>query len=148
MNFYDEILSDRIRDAVVQFLSDDGRYKCKFEIRSETSDKIYRISFDMASSALYWTCSCPGNIRHGHCKHLKAMNLPGRAYGPSHEWEEKLKSNNPFTGAPYGTYEGERGSPSQWKEGFNAKMSPGERKPNLRKPSPEGKKRRIRFDEE
>jgi hypothetical protein len=61
--------------------SPDGRYKCRYEIRSETSDRIYRISFDAAKGAGYWVCSCPGCISHGSCKHLESAGLRGRKYG-------------------------------------------------------------------
>jgi hypothetical protein len=151
-SFYDELMPDSMKEAVIQFIPDTNRFKCVFEIRGETKNKkgtynIYRISFDMAPGALYWTCSCAGNIRHGHCKHLKAMKLPGRAYGASHEWEEKLKNNNPFTGSPYGTTD-EQGNSEQWKGAVSERLAPSVRKPNLRKPVQSGKKRRINFDEE
>lgn len=60
---------------------DTDRYKCRFELKSETSDQIYRLSFDAAKGAGYWTCSCRGNIAHGQCKHLTACGLRGRVYG-------------------------------------------------------------------
>jgi len=60
---------------------DTDRYKCRFDIRSESSDRVYRISFDVAPGAGYWNCSCPGNLRHGNCKHLEAAGLRGRKYG-------------------------------------------------------------------
>ena len=76
----------RIERAALKTLGDDGRYKCRFEIRSGTSDRVYRISFDAAPGAGYWKCSCMGNIRHGKCKHLTAMGLPGRKTGKSLKW--------------------------------------------------------------
>jgi len=84
------ILPESARKAAIQILPDDTRYKCRFDIRSSSSERIYRISFDSAPGALYWKCSCPGNIRTGNCKHLKAMNLPGRFFGASKEWAKKL----------------------------------------------------------
>lgn len=62
----------------VRVLPDDTRYKCRFDIRSESSSSVYRISFDSAPGALWWSCSCRGNISHGHCKHLRAAGLRGR----------------------------------------------------------------------
>jgi hypothetical protein len=56
---------------------DDRRYKHKFEITGSTG-RIYRLSYDDAPGAGYWTCSCPGNITHGDCKHLRACGLMGR----------------------------------------------------------------------
>lgn len=60
-------------------LPDTERYKGRFEIGSASSDRIYRISFDVALMA--WVCSCPGAITHGQCKHLSAAGLKGRKYG-------------------------------------------------------------------
>lgn len=84
------ILPDAARKAALSVLPDDLRYKCRFDIRSESSNRVYRISFDSAPGSLYWKCSCPGYIRHGHCKHLQALNLPGRSAGASREWAKKL----------------------------------------------------------
>lgn len=60
---------------------DSSRYKGGFGLRSESSNRLYKVSFDCAPGAMYWTCSCPGNIRHGQCKHLDACGLKGRKYG-------------------------------------------------------------------
>lgn len=67
-------------------LPDTDRHKCRFEVASETSGRIYLIAFDSAPGAGYWTCSCPGCIRHGQCKHLSSLGLPGRQRGKSLEW--------------------------------------------------------------
>lgn len=66
--------------AVIKF-PDSPRYKGGFGVKSSSSNKIYKISFDAAPGALYWCCSCPGCIRHGQCKHLTACGLRGRRYG-------------------------------------------------------------------
>lgn len=58
---------------------DSDRYKGGFGVRSESSNRIYKISFDTAQGC--WVCSCPGNITHGNCKHLDASGLKGRKYG-------------------------------------------------------------------
>jgi len=84
------IMPEAAKRAAYQVLPDDKRFKCRFDIKSESSNRIYRISFDSAPGALYWKCSCPGNIAHGVCKHLRAMNLPGRQHGASREWAIKL----------------------------------------------------------
>lgn len=60
---------------------DSDRYKGGFGVNSESSNKIYKISFDAAQGAMWWTCSCPGNIIHGQCKHLTACGLKGRRSG-------------------------------------------------------------------
>jgi hypothetical protein len=58
---------------------DSTRYKGGFGVRSETSNRLYKVSFDTAQGC--WVCSCPGNIAHGDCKHLSANGLRGRRYG-------------------------------------------------------------------
>lgn len=65
----------------VETLPDSDRYKCRFAVRSESSNRKYLISFDAAPGAGYWKCSCPGCISHGQCKHLDAAGLKGRKYG-------------------------------------------------------------------
>ena len=70
-----------IRANAVQLLPDSDRYKVRFDVRSESSNQIYRVSYDNAPGAQYWTCSCRGNIRWGQCKHLTACGLHGRAHG-------------------------------------------------------------------
>ena len=60
---------------------DSERYKGGFGVRSESTNAIYKISFDSAPGAMYWTCSCRGCIRYGQCKHLTACGLMGRKYG-------------------------------------------------------------------
>ena len=52
---------------------DTERYVCRFDIASQSSDAVYRISFDMA--AQHWACSCRGAISHGSCKHLESLGL-------------------------------------------------------------------------
>jgi hypothetical protein len=85
------VLPESAKRAALAVHPDDKRYKCRFDIRSESGNRIYRISFDSAPGAMYWKCSCPGCIAHGHCKHLRAMGLPGRKQGKSLEWARKLK---------------------------------------------------------
>ena len=60
---------------------DGSRYKGGFGVKSESSNRIYKISFDTAPGAMWWTCSCVGNLTKGMCKHLRACNLRGRAFG-------------------------------------------------------------------
>lgn len=54
---------------------DDARYKNKFHVNSASSNSVYRISYDAADGAGWWTCRCRGNISHGHCKHLTSIGL-------------------------------------------------------------------------
>jgi hypothetical protein len=75
--------------SAVQRAPDNGRYVFCFLIPSESSNRLYKVSFDTAPGARWWTCSCRGNISHGNCKHLKAMGLMGR------EQARSLPSNDP-----------------------------------------------------
>lgn len=68
---------------------DDDRYKFGFGVASQSSGRIYKISFDSAPGALYWKCSCPGCISHGDCKHLQACGLRGRRYGKQLDFAKK-----------------------------------------------------------
>jgi hypothetical protein len=43
-------------------------------IPSESSNALYVIAQRKTSRG--WGCSCRGWIRHRHCKHLKALQLP------------------------------------------------------------------------
>lgn len=72
-----------IQQNAVETLPDTERYKCRFKVKSASSNSLYMISYDDAPGAGYWTCSCRGNIRHGQCKHLTACGLKGRKFGRS-----------------------------------------------------------------
>ena len=74
----------------IEVLPDSDRYKCRFKVCSESSDRLYLISFDAADGAGYWVCSCPGCITRGQCKHLTAAGLKGRAFGQDRETLRKL----------------------------------------------------------
>ena len=79
-------------ENAVETFPDTDRYKVRFTIRSESSSRLYMVSFDAAPGAGYWTCSCPGNLRYGHCKHLTAMGLKGRKFGKDLRTIEALKA--------------------------------------------------------
>ena len=70
-----------VKDNAVETLPDTDRYKFRFKVRSGSSNALHLISYDNASGAGYWTCSCRGNISHGQCKHLTACGLQGRKFG-------------------------------------------------------------------
>jgi len=57
-------------------LPDNSQYIHRFQIKSESSDKLYTIA--QSKSGLWWACSCPGWIRHKNCKHLRTLGLPGQ----------------------------------------------------------------------
>ena len=59
------------QQADVTLLPDNDRYKNRFEIKSETSTRIYTISQVKKDNT--WACSCPGWIRFRKCKHLKSL---------------------------------------------------------------------------
>lgn len=61
-------------------LPDTERYKCRYKVASESSDRVYLISFDMAERV--YKCDCRGCISRGQCKHLTAGGHRGRLYGP------------------------------------------------------------------
>lgn len=71
-----------------------GRYLHRFEIAGRRSPKtglaqLYTVSYDTAKHR--WVCGCPGNIAHGHCKHLdpmltalhRALPDPAKPQGPA-----------------------------------------------------------------
>ena len=55
-------------------LPDNDKWENRFEVRSETSDRVYTIAQNKDNR--YWGCSCPGWKRYRRCKHLIAINLP------------------------------------------------------------------------
>ena len=55
-------------------LPDNAQWQNRFEIRSESSDRIYIVAQNKAKR--HWACSCPGYRRFRHCKHLAALALP------------------------------------------------------------------------
>lgn len=55
-------------------LPDSDQWQNRFEIRSESSDRIYIVSQNIKKK--HWACSCPGWKRFRKCKHLDAIGLP------------------------------------------------------------------------
>lgn len=58
-----------------EVLPDNKLWKNRFEIHSETSDRVYIISQNKEKG--HMGCSCPGWRRYRTCKHLQALGLPG-----------------------------------------------------------------------
>lgn len=66
-------------------LPDNDQWENRFEIHSETSDRVYIVAQNKKKR--YWACSCPGWKAHRHCKHLQSIGVPSheRPYEPSIE---------------------------------------------------------------
>lgn len=56
------------------FLPDNAQWTNRFEIRSESSNRLYTVA--QHKSKRHWGCSCMGWIRHRRCKHLTSIGLP------------------------------------------------------------------------
>lgn len=52
-------------------LPDNKQWVNRFEILSETSNRIYVVAQRRTTGE--WGCSCPGWRAHRHCKHLRAI---------------------------------------------------------------------------
>ena len=61
----------------LEILPDNNQYKNRFNIKSETSNRLYVIAQRVSDGAI--TCSCPGwrNAKDGHhnrtCKHTRTL---------------------------------------------------------------------------
>lgn len=55
-------------------LPDNAQYINRFEIPSESSNRIYIVSQHKAKR--HWCCSCMGWKRYRKCKHLETLGLP------------------------------------------------------------------------
>ena len=55
-------------------LLDNDQWQNRFEVRSETSGRIYVIA--QHKNKKHWGCSCPGWKRHRRCKHLESIGIP------------------------------------------------------------------------
>lgn len=58
-------------DAV---LPDNAQWTKRFEIRSQTSDRVYVVAQNKQKR--HFGCSCPGWRRYRKCKHLEVLRLP------------------------------------------------------------------------
>lgn len=66
-------------------LPDNAQWQHRFEVRSQSSGRIYVVAQNKAKR--HWACSCPGWKRHRTCKHLTTLSLP--SYERPHEIEVK-----------------------------------------------------------
>lgn len=55
-------------------LPDNSQWTNRFEINSESSDRVYIVSQNKQKR--YWGCSCPAWRVRRYCKHLDALGLP------------------------------------------------------------------------
>jgi len=56
-------------------LPDNKLWKNRFEIHSESSDRVYIVSQNIIKG--HMGCTCPGWRRYRTCKHLSSLGLPG-----------------------------------------------------------------------
>jgi hypothetical protein len=56
-------------------LPDNDQWTNRFEIQSETSDRVYVIAQNKKKR--FWGCSCPAWRTRRRCKHLDELDLPG-----------------------------------------------------------------------
>lgn len=52
-------------------LPDNDRYTNRFEIKSESSNRIYIVAQNKKTGD--WSCSCPSWITRRYCKHLTSL---------------------------------------------------------------------------
>ncbi len=55
-------------------LPDNSQWEKRFEVKSETSDRVYIVAQNKQKR--HWACSCPGWKRYRKCKHLQEIGLP------------------------------------------------------------------------
>ena len=55
-------------------LPDNDQWINRFEVHSETSNRVYIIAQNKEHR--HWGCSCPGWKAYRRCKHLNALGLP------------------------------------------------------------------------
>lgn len=55
-------------------LPDTDQWQFRFQIESETSNRLYTIA--QHKKKRHWGCSCPGWKRNRTCKHLSALGIP------------------------------------------------------------------------
>lgn len=65
----------RVHVGTDRRLPDNAQYTNRFQIKSESSDRLYTIA--QHKSGMWWACSCPRWICHKTCKHLERLGLPG-----------------------------------------------------------------------
>lgn len=72
-------MTDANRQAIVAYanrtgatvLPDNDQWEFRFEIKSESSSRLYIIARNKLTKL--WGCSCPGWKSHRRCKHLQTI---------------------------------------------------------------------------
>jgi hypothetical protein len=64
-----------VRVPADMVLPDNDQWRFRFEIKSESSGRLYTIA--QHKEKKHWGCSCPAWRVHRHCKHLDALGIPG-----------------------------------------------------------------------
>ena len=62
------------RPAGTIALPDNGQWENRFEIHSESSNRVYIIAQNKKKR--HWGCSCMAYRRYRYCKHLEHLGLP------------------------------------------------------------------------
>lgn len=55
-------------------LPDTDQWQLRFEVKSESSDRLYVIAQNKKKR--FWGCSCPAWRTRRYCKHLAAVGVP------------------------------------------------------------------------
>jgi len=55
-------------------LPDNDQWTNRFEVKSESSDRVYIIAQNKKKG--HWGCSCPAWRTRRKCKHLRSLGLP------------------------------------------------------------------------
>ena len=148
-----------IRPPGTRALPDNEQWTSRFEIHSESSDRVYIVAQNKSSGL--WGCSCPGYRTHRTCKHLQHLDLPTppkllsthraprapeRAVLPDlRETSLATRKRKPAPKAKgfmdgYRTYDtsGGRGSATDWEAAFAARMGVGTARRVVGRDSPAG----------
>jgi hypothetical protein len=75
-------------------LEDNAQWDHRFQIRSETSNRLYTIARNKKSGK--WGCSCPAYITRRYCKHLlQGCRLTSAQIHGGHTIEDETPKTNP-----------------------------------------------------
>jgi uncharacterized Zn finger protein len=64
----------QLRISKEMLLPDTDQWQLRFNIESESSNRLYVIA--QHKTKRHWGCSCPGWKRYRNCKHLSALGIP------------------------------------------------------------------------